>query len=124
MLDKSSRDKALKDTYLKLLRTGVIDTRMTIKTMMNKLITAPAPSFFLAPETIRNYIYMYERNIFLRGKLASEMQRDLYQTFLKLTVKHPDFTKSAIIEMVAEEPAPRFYFSDVTANKIIFNKNS
>jgi len=123
MLDKSARDKSLKDTYYKLLRSGEIDNRMTIKAMMRRIVESPAPSFFLAPDTIRNYIYMYENNVFLRQKLTALMQHDLYQLYLQLIVKYPDYPKLIIFEILAEQPAPRYYITPDYANTVIYSKN-
>lgn len=120
MLEKSTRDKCLTDTYRSLLHKGDITYKMTLKRMMEKVINSPAPSFFIAPETARNYIYQYEKGKFQRGKLAQILQRDLYETFLKLTKEHPDTCKAALIEMAAAQPAPRYYVSVKTAKYIIF----
>lgn len=120
MSSQSSRLKALMDSYKSLRKSGAIDDNMTIIASMMVLVKSPAPSFFLAEESVRNYLFRYERNDMLKGELARTMQKDLYRAYEEQKELHPYYTRDALVSIVAKLPAPRYYISHKTAAIMLF----
>lgn len=117
---KSLRLKALMECYAILYKSGRINNKTTIIKSCHLLVNSPAPSFFLNPSYVRKLIFAYERGDFHKNKLALQLQQDVYNAYLRLKAEYPLLTKERLIEMVADQPAPRFYINPNTAARRLF----
>lgn len=119
--NKERRNKDLLATYKRLLHDGEISHRMYIKELVTTVIEQPAPSFYIEPETARNYIYRYERKIMPEGRTAKLLVEDLYGVYKELYKKFEGkYPKCELMAMAAERPAKRFYVGIETAKRIIY----
>lgn len=121
---KTNRERRADDiiaTYRRLLHEGRISHRMFIKELVATVLAEPAPSFYIEPETARNYIYRRERGELAKGETARALVEDLYETYCRLLREtNGRFPKTEVIAMAAESPARRFYLGVETAKKIIY----
>lgn len=119
--NKERRREDLKGVYLRLLREGKISHRMYIKELVATVLEQPAPSFYIEPETARNYIYRRERGILARGRTARALVEDLYGVYKRLEAENEGkYPKCELMAMAAESPAKRFYMGIETAKRIIY----
>lgn len=117
---QQKRDSDLYDVYVKGLNSIHFSSMIEA---VNWARTQPAPSFYLSPKALVNYIRTLRNgstpsNMFSWNKKKIDV---LYRMYLEFMEMHPDNTLSTemICEELVDSPAPRFFIGEDCAMKAI-----
>lgn len=112
----------LRKTYEKVLRSDGINMDFVPKrTVVNLVLSTPAPRFYLTAKQASAYVLGYYRgDSFVMRHKNLDMIKAMVERYEELRKKHPYMQQSMIWEMLVDSPAPKFYINYNHAFAIIF----
>lgn len=114
------RNIDLQGVYTRLIGVTSNIQYLSRSTILSIMQEQAAPRFYLTPYQASLYILrgMKGGNV---GYRKQAMIADLIENYERLRREYPEATKTALYEMVVEQPAKSFYLSRKRMREIIFN---
>jgi hypothetical protein len=117
------RDKDLQNLCSRIIKnSGVNPMYLSRETIIDSLISHPAPRFYICARQAQSYVLGYYKNRdSVKHSNKKAMVLNLVQVFEKIRSQNIHLPMSEIWQMVVDHPADSFYCSRQRILEIIYN---
>ena len=116
-----------KDLYENYKRVISMEKSIVLPDVLRKTVESPAKRFYISSDRVYGVLVRWKKKgeiIKLITEERQEMYEEIYRRVLELEKSMPDLPLLHVIEIIIEQPAPKFYITPKSADVILCKHKS